>query len=636
MSENMNTVHTAPRLDLKWEGNSRGFRIGKPVTLLGRSKDCDIRFSNVAVEDIHAAILFKDGQWQLANDCATDKLWVNGEALGEGDRRSLKEGDCIDLAHREYLIVHFPTEEETAEAPGKSRKGLVAALAAVLALVLLAAGFCGGSYLGAKKSLENGEYAAAAATAGRVAFLAGDIEQEAWFKLASQNTDEGELEAALGAAMNVSDAAQRDKLLEKLLNAAVKAEDYVFSEAVLDSMEDAEKRDMGCILLADAVIRKDENVKKAAELLDRLSNEELRVSAYYALGQDLYSFNDTDAAIAILSYALDDKQVEELYDDCWLRKVNKALKDGDYTAALAAADEVIGKTAEAEALCGEIYYAQAEEARAAGDYAAALELYRGAGETELAPVYVSILDPLLDGFYFTAAEAVQENTDALPYTNWHGIFKEKMGEPEKLADVLVQMKVNRILADSWFQPLDAEAIETINRNETDGLTNRIGPMDPYDDTEKLMLLGEGMPELEACGSGTGKALIVRTQQDYPRGAVYAAVESGLMNYLPTELLPASLNEVDYIIYIDHDYSKAGTGHMTGTMGGSDVDRYVTTLKVNSVLRVVDMKTGEELYRSGTIQADNQYQLLFATDDWVPSVNPPIGDAFAEAVAAIPY
>ena len=93
--------------------------------------------------------------------------------------------------------------------------------------------------------------------------------------------------------------------------------------------------------------------------------------------------------------------------------------------------------------------------------------------------------------------------------------------------------------------------------------------------------------------------------------------------------------MDYIIYIDYDYANAGSGRLTGTQFGQEVNLVLTSLRVNCVLRLVDMKTGEELYRSATLQGDNQYQILFATDEWIPSVNPPIGAAFAEAVSAIP-
>ena len=207
-----------------------------------------------------------------------------------------------------------------------------------------------------------------------------------------------------------------------------------------------------------------------------------------------------------------------------------------------------------------------------------------------------------------------------------------MGEPEKLTDVLAQEKVRRIVNNTEDPTLDADTIESIDSNENDGVTNRVGPMDPYDETEKLGLLAEGEPELEDCGSGTGKALIVRTQQDYPHGAVYSAVDFGLMHFLPLDLLPVALSEVDYILYIDYDYAINGTGVVTGTLVSEHV---VTLLKVNCVLRVVNVKTGEELYRSAYQYGDNQYQLLFAMEDWVPSVNPNIGQAFAEAVAAIP-
>ena len=106
-----------------------------------------------------------------------------------------------------------------------------------------------------------------------------------------------------------------------------------------------------------------------------------------------------------------------------------------------------------------------------------------------------------------------------------------------------------------------------------------------------------------------------------------------MSLLPAGLYPASLDEVDYILYLDYDYS------VCGSVAAPD-GRALNALQMSCVLRLVNENTGEELYCSEKILGDtdynNPYRLEYlAEEDWVACGNPPIGRALAEAIAALP-
>ena len=106
---------------------------------------------------------------------------------------------------------------------------------------------------------------------------------------------------------------------------------------------------------------------------------------------------------------------------------------------------MIGKTDEAAALCAEVYYAQAEDAMKAEDYAVALDYYRSAGDVENAAAYTSILAPPAGRLLLHGCRGSTGEQGFHAYQYWWSIFKEQMGEPEKLADVLVQEKVSRLV-----------------------------------------------------------------------------------------------------------------------------------------------------------------------------------------------
>ncbi|MBE6969564.1 MAG: hypothetical protein E7442_05525 [Ruminococcaceae bacterium] len=319
-------------------------------------------------------------------------------------------------------------------------------------------------------------------------------------------------------------------------------------------------------------------------------------------------------------------------DDYWLEEARNAMEAGDYHTALTALDEVVGKTDAAGALRGRIHFLQGETALNAGEFVEAAESFQRAEEVANSEELLELAEAMLRGDYMEAARIAAE-TNPSRFRPWRDFLRAHMKEPQTLEEVFQQAMVFHILDRVDEQPLNETGIESLDRAETDIHNVRyIGPIVPYNQQEKLMVLSGDAAELEVCGQGGGKALIVRRQPDYPRGAVYATVDKW-MSLLPAGLYPASLDEVDYILYLDYDYSVCAV--VAGNDGGM-----LEALQMSCVVRLVNEHTGEELYRSekimGAADYDNQYRLDFlAEDGWLACGNPPIGRALAEAIAALP-
>jgi len=136
----------------------------KPVVVVGRNKDCDLRFDvqkDLDVSGRHAEIWFADGTYTLHDPGSTNGTFVNGERIGK-EPREVKSGDRIqfggngpDVELRIHRGLRTPsqagravgtgagrnTEERIAIAVKKQTAGLRNVL--IAAVVVLAVGFAG-------------------------------------------------------------------------------------------------------------------------------------------------------------------------------------------------------------------------------------------------------------------------------------------------------------------------------------------------------------------------------------------------------------------------------------------------------------------------------------------------------------
>jgi hypothetical protein len=70
---------------------------GEADLLLGRSDECDIRFSNDSVSRRHARLVFRDGAWIIQDLGSTNGTQVNGTSVG---RCEIHPGDRVDLGEQ--------------------------------------------------------------------------------------------------------------------------------------------------------------------------------------------------------------------------------------------------------------------------------------------------------------------------------------------------------------------------------------------------------------------------------------------------------------------------------------------------------------------------------------------------------
>lgn len=74
-------------LALDWNG-------GAQELLLGRSRSCDVAFSDLNVSRHHARLVFRDGTWILRDFESTNGTFVNGARIR---RCELRPGDWLEL-----------------------------------------------------------------------------------------------------------------------------------------------------------------------------------------------------------------------------------------------------------------------------------------------------------------------------------------------------------------------------------------------------------------------------------------------------------------------------------------------------------------------------------------------------------
>lgn len=121
--------------------------LDKPVIVIGRQKDADIRFDpqkDIDVSGRHAEIRLLNGQWAVADLGSTNGTFVNGERV-EG-ARELKTGDRVQFGGSGPEVdirVHRGrpnTEERVAIAVRKQTAGLRNLMIAASVVVVVAAG----------------------------------------------------------------------------------------------------------------------------------------------------------------------------------------------------------------------------------------------------------------------------------------------------------------------------------------------------------------------------------------------------------------------------------------------------------------------------------------------------------------
>jgi DNA-binding winged helix-turn-helix (wHTH) protein len=89
------------------------FALSSTRCLIGRLPDCDLPVGHRAVSRQHAQIVCEAGRYHLEDLGSTNGTFLNGQQIEPHDRRSLKAGDLIQIAH----VAVFRFEDPSVTTP---------------------------------------------------------------------------------------------------------------------------------------------------------------------------------------------------------------------------------------------------------------------------------------------------------------------------------------------------------------------------------------------------------------------------------------------------------------------------------------------------------------------------------------
>jgi hypothetical protein len=128
----------------------------------------------------------------------------------------------------------------------------------------------------------------------------------------------------------------------------------------------------------------------------------------------------------------------------------------------------------------------------------------------------------------------------------------------------------------------------------------------------------------------GKIMIVKECHKYSTGTALPsyAVSFELMQHLPLEYSPRSIDEVAYVILVSYDYRKDPAGDYFGS---------TRAIQETAKITVYSLEKGKEIYKSSNIYGANAPTIFYYSGnppEYKSGGRPQVGDAFIKALEKI--
>ncbi len=245
-------------------------------------------------------------------------------------------------------------------------------------------------------------------------------------------------------------------------------------------------------------------------------------------------------------------------------------------------------------LCCRSLGAQAMEEK---DYQGALLQYDKCRQDAEAAGNAEILAAMLEGDYLNAAQMAREyqtsgQTDwDLEY--WYELMEELMGNWEYSGpNECLPWLAAEVIMSNGPEMSDEELLAGIQRKVN--TNSRVWSINLSSSDKWACVISSPEELARQCGAAPqGKVLIVRQSRSFPNREVFCTISFEAMRVLPEELIPLSLDEVEYIVTLSYDYSRWGTYSM-GT----------AALKENGRVKVIKLPGSVEIYSSSLLQGEN--------------------------------
>ena len=330
--------------------------------------------------------------------------------------------------------------------------------------------------------------------------------------------------------------------------------------------------------------------------------KEKLADAIYAEGVKLISENKPEDALKCLNEIKEEERAKQQIGVAEMMLVRELYDKGLYSDAIEKVTSIEDTTLlDVDSFLSDVYYQYGMQLFKKSKYAEAMEAFQKTDHPSAA-ANVEIIELFLNGDYYQAATAAirytEENQTEINFSAWKSMIRTKtnMYSQTDLDQNIRYGCVEVLLADRNNE--DARKLY-FTRNVPSG--EFIGS---FEKTDSDYFIIQSLDELYNNAYGTigakpdGKVLIVICRaigpwEDKDTARPYA-ISFKLMQYLPKELYPTSLEDVEYIVLMTYDKTK------TGYYDYNKLDAYKEFAKVE----VFKLPGRGKIHSSSTVYGDN--------------------------------
>ena len=381
----------------------------------------------------------------------------------------------------------------------------------------------------------------------------------------------------------------------------------------------------------------DKQFMEAAGYFEKAGDKGLEMwsDAYYEEGKRLIGDEEPEKAIECLETIQTETRAKQQIGLAQLMIAESLLSSGEYADAISTADSIEDRTlADVSAFLEKAYYQYARYHFDKGNLAQAKSYFEKCTENETASVSAGILGKLLDEKdTVAAARMVVENAENkavdIPLRKWKAVILSQL--PEYSAKDL-NADLSAEATRAVFDPITVESSKALLRSNvpTGEFYGKFSdPKEDYFLIESLDALHRG--DYGALGTKpAGKCIIVvrrmNVKKDEEKQYDYA-VSMQLMRSLPAELLPSSLEEVEYVVLLMYGYSHYGKYIL-----------YTEALQEDGQLDMYQLPQKNRIYAMANVKGNLPPQSFSYYGYFPPSYKsggvPDLGDALVAALEKI--
>ena len=611
---------------------------------IGRNEACDIVVNDSSASREHAVFRTDGSAWYVVDNDSTNGTFLNGEKILVGIKRVIDNGDTLRIGNVDFTVRIMPEEavrttaftdfEGTMELTGaptymrdvraetrreeqvrehkpqkKKRSAAKTALIIGGCVLLLAAavvGWCGAWKAEGDKRLRNSNLPDARA-AYEKDFLFGGNKTAAAIRKAEKAYHGGDYAAAAEYYDQFGEygAERKTECIRRLALEAYDRGDYrsaaEYSEQIGEVGQELWTNSM--LGLGEEAFSEKE-YQKAAAYFEKAGEkgEKQWADAVYAEGMRLLAEGDAEGAIAYLQQIGDREDAKRQIGAAQMMLAQTLYERGDYERAISEVEAIEDRSLiETAAFLNDAYYRYGMQLFGQGQFEKALDAFRKCSDHAFAEANAEILEQILvHNDLYEATRLVLAYTDAakteIPLETWKSVIIPRL-------DAFSAVELNGNLKTGCIKALLNQTSELSRELLEQSVPQGefVGSFEATTEDYFVLKSLDGLYDGAYGSLGTqpaGKALIVVCKaigswelQDKARPY---SVALGLMNCLPVDLIPASLEEVEYIVLLT--YGQTAEGYYDWAYG-------IRALREDGKVEVLHLPDGEKVFQSETVSGE---------------------------------